>query len=89
MSDLSYLLLLCIYDRGEDPFDPTKKKAYYWLFVLVIDVAKRNGLAFQLRGMPGEFYYSGEEQVNIDGSLRKNNELEIGTVPKNKYVRFK
>ena len=89
MSTSGYSLLLCTYDRGEDPFDPTKKKPYHWAFILVTDPAKRNGRAFQLRGMPGGFYYSGEESVNIDGSQRKVHELDIGTVPGDKYDRFK
>jgi hypothetical protein len=75
MSNSSYPLLLCTYDRGADPFDSAKKKPFNWAFILVTDVPNRKGLAFQLRGMPGEFYYSGEEQVRIDGSNRKNNEL--------------
>jgi hypothetical protein len=32
------------------------------------------GLAFQLRGMPSAFYYSGEERVNINSSRSKNGE---------------
>jgi hypothetical protein len=80
MSNSSYPLLLCTYDRGAEPFDPSKKKPFHWAFLVVTDAANRTGLAFQLRGMRGAYYYSEEEEVRIDGSNRKNNELEIGAV---------
>lgn len=39
--------------------------------------------------MPGAFYYSGEESVDISRSGSKNGQLEVGFVPVTKYNRFK
>jgi hypothetical protein len=39
--------------------------------------------------MPGAFYYSGEESVDLSRSGSKNGQLEVGFVPVTKYNRFK
>lgn len=84
-----YAFSIVTYDRGERWDDPTKKKPYHWAFFLQTSTTSGVGCAFQLRGMPGAFYYSGEESVNLSRSGSKNGELEIGFVPVEKYDRFK
>ena len=39
--------------------------------------------------MPGAFYYSGKESVDLLMSGSKNGQLEVGFVPVEKYNRFK
>ena len=85
----SYPLFIVTYDRGERWDDSTKKKPFHWAFFLKTGSTAGEGLAFQLRGMPGAFYYSGEERVNINSSGSKIGELEIGAIPVSKYDRFK
>lgn len=77
------------FDRGERWDEPTKKKPFHWVFFLQTGRGVGEGFAFQLRGMPGSFSYSGEETVNAIFSGDKNGELEIGAVPVEKYSRFK
>ncbi|KAF2453927.1 hypothetical protein BDY21DRAFT_115119 [Lineolata rhizophorae] len=84
----SYPLFIVTYDRGER-WDDGTKKPFHWVFFLKTGNSADESLAFQLRGMPGAFYYSGEERVNINSSGSKKEELEIGAVPQNKYARFK
>jgi hypothetical protein len=76
---MAYPLFIATYDRGERWDDPTKKKQFHWSFFLKTSGPAGEGLAFQLRGMPGAFYYSGEERVNINSSRSKNEELEVGS----------
>jgi hypothetical protein len=76
---MAYPLFIVTYDRGERWDDPTKKKPFHWSFFLKTSGPAGEGLAFQLRGMPGAFYYSGEERVNINSSRSKNEELEVGS----------
>ncbi|OAL57259.1 hypothetical protein IQ07DRAFT_675315 [Pyrenochaeta sp. DS3sAY3a] len=85
----SYPLFIVTYDRGVRWDDPTKKKPFHWAFFLKAGNTPGEELAFQLHGMPGAFYYSGEETLNINSSGSKNGELEIGAVPVDKYERFK
>lgn len=44
---------------------------------------------FQLRGMPGSFHYSAEEEVDLSKIDGGNAQLEVGSVPPQKYERFK
>lgn len=83
-----YPLFIVTYDRGER-WDDNTKKPFHWVFFLKTGNTAGEGLAFQLRGMPGNFYYSGEERVNINASGSKEDELEIGVVPQDKYARLK
>ena len=39
--------------------------------------------------MPGAFYYSGEESIDVSRSGSKNGQLEVGFVHVEKYDRFK
>jgi hypothetical protein len=84
-----YSFSIVTYDRGERWDDPTKKKPYHWSFFLQTTTTSGFGHAFQLRGMPGAFYYSGEESVDLSRSGSKNGQLEVGFVPVKKYNRFK
>ncbi|KAF2022238.1 hypothetical protein BU24DRAFT_488487 [Aaosphaeria arxii CBS 175.79] len=84
----SYPLYIITYDRGESWDDSTKKKPFHWAFFLQTGSDPGEGLEFQLHGMPGAFYYSGGEAVNPESSDAKNQELEIGSVPVDKYARF-
>lgn len=84
-----YSFSIITYDRGERWAAPTKKKPYHWAFFLQTSTTSGVGHAFQLRGMPGAFYYSGEETVEVSKSGSKNGQLEVGSVPVEKYERFK
>lgn len=55
-----YSFSIVTYDRGERWDDPTKKKPYHWAFFLQTGTTSGVGHAFQLRGMPGAFYYFGK-----------------------------
>ncbi|TVY67449.1 hypothetical protein LSUE1_G007444 [Lachnellula suecica] len=83
-----YSFSIVTYDRGGRWNDPTKKKPYHGAF-LETSTGSGVGYAFQLRGMPGAFYFSGEESVDLARSGSKNGQLEVGTVPVAKYDLFK
>ncbi len=88
MSD--YTLSIVTYDRGERWYDSNVKKPYHWSFFLVpSDDTSKVGRAYQLRGMPGGFYYRGEENVDLEKSSSVKQVLEVGAVPAGKIDRFK
>ncbi|TAQ84013.1 hypothetical protein B7494_g7661 [Chlorociboria aeruginascens] len=85
-----YPISIITYDRGEQWDDPSKKKPYHWAFFLQTGSVIGVGHMFQLRGMPGSFYYPGEENGDVSKSEPgKNGQLEVGVVPSEKYDRFK
>lgn len=78
-------IYLVTYDRGKDYRGQTKP--YHWEFHFETGrPGSGNGVAHQLHGMPGAFYYSGPEPVDIwtsENSARGiKNTLEIGRVPR-------
>lgn len=84
-----YAISIMTYDRGEHWDAPTKKKPYHWLFFVQTSSTPNVGHAFQLHGMPGAFYYSGEEDMEDTNSEGKNGQLEVGSIPVYRYERFK
>ncbi|KAJ9130692.1 hypothetical protein NKR23_g12089 [Pleurostoma richardsiae] len=74
-------LYLVTYDRGT--YATTGKvKPYHWSFFVQLEVrgAQNLGIAHQLRGMPGAFYYKGPEEVDLAKSGSRKEELELGEV---------
>lgn len=84
-----YAFSIITYDRGEQWDEPTKKKPYHWAFFVQTGNTPNIGHTFQLRGMPGSFYYSGEEAVDISKVDAENGQLEVGCIPVEKYEHFK
>ncbi|KFY45522.1 hypothetical protein V494_00900 [Pseudogymnoascus sp. VKM F-4513 (FW-928)] len=78
-----------MYDRGEQWDAPTKKKPYHWAFFIQTGTTPHAGHMFQLRGMPGSFYYSAEEVTDLSNIGVGNGHLEVGSIPVQKYERFK
>jgi hypothetical protein len=77
----NYTLYLVTYDRGK--YSTTgKTKPYHWSYFIQVEVRGRKnlGIAHQLRGMPGGFYYKGPEQVDLAKSGSLKEELEVGEV---------
>ncbi|CAG9994448.1 unnamed protein product [Clonostachys byssicola] len=74
-------LYLVTYDRGTYP-TTGKVKPYHWSYFIQTDLRgnKNLGIAHQLRGMPGGFYYPGPEQLDLVKSGSPKEELEIGEV---------
>lgn len=58
-------------------------------FFLKTNTTSEVGNTYQLRGMPGSFYYPGEEILDLSELGSKNGELEVGKVPEQKLVLFK
>lgn len=85
----SYAFSIITYDRGEQWDAPIKKKPYHWAFFIQTSTIPNVGHTFQLRGMPGSFYYSGEEAVDLSKIDDGNGQLEAGSIPLQKYERFK
>ncbi|KAK3940422.1 hypothetical protein QBC46DRAFT_288348 [Diplogelasinospora grovesii] len=82
-------LYLVTYDRGT--YHTGKVKPYHWSYFIQINLSggKNAGIEHQLRGMPGNFYYPGPEDVDlstIDPSAFKQ-QLEIGEVEDAKLDR--
>lgn len=75
---------LVTYDRGKDYKGQTKP--YHWEFLFETGKpGSGNGIAHQLHGMPGAFYYSGPEPVDIWASENSTHALikstlEIGQI---------
>ncbi|KAI3390850.1 hypothetical protein diail_8540 [Diaporthe ilicicola] len=58
-----------------------KQKPFHWSFFEGTAPSRRQidpGVAFQLRGLPGGFYYQGPETVDMGKSSSKKEILEIG-----------
>jgi hypothetical protein len=85
----SYAFSIITYDRGEQWDSPTKKKPYHWIFFIQTSTTPNIDHTFQLRGMPGSFYYSAEEAVDLSKFDGANGQLEVGSIPVQKYERFK
>ncbi|KAI1167541.1 hypothetical protein F5B18DRAFT_444448 [Nemania serpens] len=76
-----YTFYLVTYDRGT--YSTTGKvKPYHWCYFIQTEINGRKnlGIAHQLRGMPGAFYYTGPEMVDLNISGSPKEELEIGEV---------
>ncbi|OBT38736.1 hypothetical protein VE00_10692 [Pseudogymnoascus sp. WSF 3629] len=84
----SYAFSIITYDRGEQ-WDSPKKKPYHWIFFIQTSTTPNIDHTFQLRGMPGSFYYSAEEAVDLSKFDGANGQLEVGSIPVQKYERFK
>lgn len=72
-------LYLVTYDRGK--YATTgETKPYYCLYFIQLEIigAQNKGIAHQLCGMPGGFYYRGPEEVDLAKSGSCKEELEIG-----------
>lgn len=63
------------YNRGEEWDAPTKKKPYHWAFFVQTGTTPYVRDTFQLRGMPGLFYYSAEESVDLSKVDGENGQL--------------
>jgi hypothetical protein len=74
-------LYLCTYTRGNHP-TTGKVQPYHWVFFIAIQTreGERTGIAHQLRGMPGAFYYPGPEDVGLGKSEPPKDMIEIGEV---------
>lgn len=60
-----------------------KQKPFHWPFFIPTGrkLGRNPGIAFQLRGMPGDFYYGGPEMIDdLDKSSSKEAELQIGEI---------
>ncbi|EPE04408.1 hypothetical protein F503_01412 [Ophiostoma piceae UAMH 11346] len=69
------------YDRGT--YSTTgKTKPYHWSYFIRLEIKGNSnlGIAHQLRGMPGAFYYQGPEKVDLSKSGSLKEELEVGEV---------
>ncbi|KAI0071767.1 hypothetical protein K474DRAFT_1668665 [Panus rudis PR-1116 ss-1] len=82
---MSYDLYLVTYGRGYDWRDGATKP-YHWSYYIETCPSNpmRAGLAHQLRGMPGAFYYRGAEQVDLKATKRIKATLQVGEIPKDK-----
>lgn len=78
---MGYTLYLVTYDRGTH-LNTGIKKPYHWSFFVQKELqgAKNLGVAHQLRGMPGAYYYQGPEDVDLNKSGSRKEQLEIGEV---------
>jgi hypothetical protein len=78
---MAYTLYLVTYDRGTY-LNTGKQKPYHWSFFVQkeINSTMNLGIAHQLRGMPGAFYYKGPEEVDINKSGSLKEQLQIGEV---------
>lgn len=77
-----HTVYLLAFDRGTHPLTG-KVKPYHWMYFVQTEVrdGKPWSHVFQLRGMPGGFYYPGPETMNPAAELGEPLEkLEIGEV---------
>ncbi|KAF7513308.1 hypothetical protein GJ744_009729 [Endocarpon pusillum] len=78
---MGYILYLVTYDRGTY-LNTGKSKPYHWSFFIQKEIksAVNLGIAHQLRGMPGAFFYKGPEEMDLNESGPLKEELQIGEV---------
>ncbi|RMD43303.1 hypothetical protein DV735_g1790, partial [Chaetothyriales sp. CBS 134920] len=81
ISMTKHAFYVAAYDRGRHGLSGTIQP-YHWTYFIQLNVQgkENNGIAHQLRGMPGGFYYQGPENVDLWKSQRLKHELEIGEV---------
>ncbi|OBT77767.1 hypothetical protein VF21_03767 [Pseudogymnoascus sp. 05NY08] len=84
-----YAFSIITYDRGKQWDSLTKKKPFHWVFFIQSSTSPNVGHTFQLRGMPGSFYNSAEEAVDLSKIDGANGQPEVGSIPLQKYERFK
>ncbi|KAF2223511.1 hypothetical protein BDZ85DRAFT_110478 [Elsinoe ampelina] len=85
---MAYLTLkLAAYHRGMDVYERVRQ--YHWSFFIVTSIeAHTYGIAHQLRGMPGAFFYRGPEPgVALDKSSMLKHELDVGEIEASKIDR--
>lgn len=82
---MGYSLYLVTYHRGTY-LNTGRPKPYHWSFFIQKKVENgiNLGIAHQLRGMPGAFYYMGPEEVDLAKSRSLKEELLIGEVDESK-----
>ncbi|KAK4092925.1 hypothetical protein Purlil1_2850 [Purpureocillium lilacinum] len=75
-----HTLFLVTYDRGT--YFTKAIKPYHWAYFIQTNLGPsgNKGIAHQLRGMPGAFYYEGPENVNLSKSGNLKEQLEVGEV---------
>ncbi|KAI5863133.1 hypothetical protein GGS23DRAFT_55065 [Durotheca rogersii] len=76
-----HTLYLVTHERGQHPITG-KTKPYHWSYFIQIKLedGANEGIAHQLHGMPGSFYYKGPENVDLSKSGDLKEELEVGEV---------
>lgn len=80
MSTVTLPLYVCTYNRGTYPNGV--KKPYHWSFLIITGPGPNQGVAHQVHGMPGGFYYNGPEPVgDYTKSTTKVDIVEIGAIP--------
>jgi hypothetical protein len=89
MMSSKFVLSIASYYRGTD-WKTQKDKPYHWSFF--IRTGPNNdpttpGIAHQLRGMPGNFFYPGPEKVSLSRSTARKETLDIGEIPAAKLNR--
>ncbi|KGQ02116.1 hypothetical protein PAAG_11067 [Paracoccidioides lutzii Pb01] len=79
-------LYLVTYDRGTY-LNTSIPKPYHWSFFVQKEIKGkvRQGIAYQLRGIPGAFHYDGPEEVDLGHSGSLKEELLIGEGPEDKF----
>ena len=82
-----HTLYLVTYDRGN--YHTQNPKPYHWVYFIQLEIrgTMNLGIAHQLRGMPGGFYYKGPESVDLAKSGNLKEVLEIGEVDSSKLTR--
>lgn len=78
---MAFTLYLVTYHRGTY-LNTGTPKPYHWSFFVQKELkgTMNLGIAHQLRGMPGAFYYRGPEDVDLNKSGSLKEELQIGEV---------
>ena len=78
---MAYTLYLITYDRVTY-LNTGTPKPYHWSFFIQKELRGTTnlGIEYQLRGMPGAFYYPGPEDVDLANSASVKEELQIGKV---------
>jgi hypothetical protein len=85
---MKHTLYLITYDRGLHPVT-NKCMPYHWLYFVQTGANNEAiGIAHQLRGMPGGFYYPGPEDMNPlePSSIAPKEQLEVGELDDSNLV---
>ncbi|KAI5803876.1 hypothetical protein EDC01DRAFT_476687 [Geopyxis carbonaria] len=80
----SHSLIIAAYHRGHH-WQTNKPKPYHWSFFIFTNPTTLSGIAHQLHGMPGNFWYDGPESVDLGSTCSK---VDVGSVQSTKLERF-
>lgn len=84
-----YMIYIVTYNRGVD-WKTGEVRPFHWAIFIQTDATngKNEGIAHQLCGMAGGYYYPGPETIDLNKSAKAKQEMEIGEIDDTKLTEI-